>query len=362
MRTMNRLNTLRAVLTALVLVAVPAAVQAQQDTATAKPRGQHIVRKGDTLWDLARTYLSNPYEWNRIYDANRDVVQNPHWIYPAERLVIPGMGAMRAGAAPADVVQVAATGPDRTRFFTTPRVTERPTVVTDVETASVGVQQFRSAGWVQPQGQLSMVGRVERVTDPDTEDQELTRFAFPFERLYVTYGAIRPAVGDSLMIATVGEHLEGFGDVIRPSAVVQVLALADQVFTARIVRQFDVVKPGHLVLPIETMPRIDGMLAAPVIGPEGRILAFQDEHRLPAPRGLAFISIGENAGVKIGDELQAYVPARTAAGSDTILPPEPVGMLRVVKTSDTSATALITHLYFAALEPGTPVQVIRTLR
>ena len=55
-----------------------------------EPVGTHTVVKDDTLWDLAQRYYSNPFEWRVIWNANRDVVEDPNWIYPAEVIVIPG--------------------------------------------------------------------------------------------------------------------------------------------------------------------------------------------------------------------------------------------------------------------------------
>ena len=56
-----------------------------------EPVGTHTVVKEDTLWDLAQRYYSNPFEWRVIWNANRDVVEDPNWIYPAEVIVIPGL-------------------------------------------------------------------------------------------------------------------------------------------------------------------------------------------------------------------------------------------------------------------------------
>ena len=53
--------------------------------------GQHTVREGDTLWDLATRYLSDPYRWSDIFQSNPETVEDPHWIYPGELLRIPGM-------------------------------------------------------------------------------------------------------------------------------------------------------------------------------------------------------------------------------------------------------------------------------
>ena len=66
-----------------LLLAAPAFAQQPQQT---QPK-EHVVRKGDTLWDLARSYLNDPFRWPMIYEANRRIVENPHRIFPAEKLV-----------------------------------------------------------------------------------------------------------------------------------------------------------------------------------------------------------------------------------------------------------------------------------
>lgn len=48
----------------------------------------HIVERGDTLWDLSKRYLGNPYLWPQIWDQNR-YVTDAHWIYPGDPLLLP---------------------------------------------------------------------------------------------------------------------------------------------------------------------------------------------------------------------------------------------------------------------------------
>lgn len=45
----------------------------------------HVVRRGDTLWDITGHYFGNPWEWPRIWSYNPDIT-NPHWIYPDDRI------------------------------------------------------------------------------------------------------------------------------------------------------------------------------------------------------------------------------------------------------------------------------------
>jgi NitT/TauT family transport system substrate-binding protein len=50
---------------------------------------EYIVKRGDTLSRLALEFYESPYEWKRIYEANRDVVKNPDYIYIGMKLTIP---------------------------------------------------------------------------------------------------------------------------------------------------------------------------------------------------------------------------------------------------------------------------------
>ena len=67
---------------------------------TSVPEGAtyYLVEKGDTLWDLSKRFLGNPYLWPQIWNENR-YIADAHWIYPGDPLIIPKVALVseRAG-------------------------------------------------------------------------------------------------------------------------------------------------------------------------------------------------------------------------------------------------------------------------
>jgi LysM domain len=58
----------------------------------------HLVRRGDTLWDLCNHYYQNPYAWPKVWSYNPQIA-NPHWIYPGDQVRLTsatGGGSMQA--------------------------------------------------------------------------------------------------------------------------------------------------------------------------------------------------------------------------------------------------------------------------
>ena len=55
-------------------------------TATGK---SYTVVAGDSLSKIAKREYGDANAWNRIYEANRDIIKNPDLIYPGQTLKIP---------------------------------------------------------------------------------------------------------------------------------------------------------------------------------------------------------------------------------------------------------------------------------
>ena len=48
-----------------------------------------IIKKGDNLWRIARDTWGRGITWSTLYQANKDQIRNPHWIYPGQVFLMP---------------------------------------------------------------------------------------------------------------------------------------------------------------------------------------------------------------------------------------------------------------------------------
>lgn len=95
-----------AALTLMLLAATPA--HAAECKFRADAPDQHVVVRGDTLWDISARFLDNPWCWPQVWGLNKDQIKDPHWIYPGQtvwfdrtnqRLSLNRPGAGAGGAA-----------------------------------------------------------------------------------------------------------------------------------------------------------------------------------------------------------------------------------------------------------------------
>ncbi len=55
------------------------------------PASAYEVKKGDSLWKIAgrKTVYANPYLWQKLWTANKDIIGKPDTIYPGQLLIVP---------------------------------------------------------------------------------------------------------------------------------------------------------------------------------------------------------------------------------------------------------------------------------
>lgn len=341
---------------ALVIAAAATAdaVQAQQPE-----RREHHVKTGDTLWDLARLYLANPYLWPLIYEANRNVVENPHRIFPLEVLVIPGLPgeAPRQQAAGEPVTYSQA---PRTRFYTPPRPAVDATFVGREEAARprVAPGEYHAAPWIADT--LTIIGEVFRPTDPRLAADRLGHTFHPYGQLIAGYALLaRPTPGQQLLVVHIGREIDGWGKLIEPRGVVRVDSLFETTMVATVTHEFGPLRTGNALIPMDSFRVKTGAPVEIANGPEGYLIDVQERQPLVGTHDIAFVNLGSMQDVAVGDEVLAIVPELVPEGSRLeVLPRQAISRMLVTKVRERTATVRVLSLEHPALVPGMPVRLI----
>jgi len=405
----------RAVFLVLATVPLTWSVLPAQDTTQAAPAATsqlpatHTVSAGETLWSIAQLYFSDPLLWPEIYRLNTNVVEDPHWIYPGEVLVLgPVVGAVAQGgdtvvavpqdtsAAAADTVRaqpgdtIAAQVPvdtmpaDTTQVFVEPPPPEPvgesfETMFDRRRTPQQRVQdvlrsythqpyrplrsgEFYAAGFLTENERLPW-GTVIGVTTPPAIYRLSDRTtALPYDEI-----SIKPPsrasyhVGDSLLIARIDRAIQfgDWGEVVVPLGIARVTSVEEEQVLARVVAQFGSIRDGHLSLPLEPFKNPGEVRPTPVEqGLAGHLLASRDSRAIAGPQQFFFIDKGRSEGVVPGDVFEVYRPASGDLGS----PSEEIrAVLMIVHTREHSSTGLILQIMHPGLDSRLPVRLIKKM-
>src|SRR5688572_9692187 len=233
-------------------LAWPAVVRAQEPVtpapAGAAPATTHTVKAGDTLWDIARQYLSDPFLWPEIYRLNTAIIEDPHWIFPGEELALPDPASLGAPVVPVSTDSVVAGAMEGPTVFT---MTGQRSVRRQSGSSRTSVRQppppvrewdYYGAPWVDREGGPAGSGKVLQTVEIPAVEGKSPRERFQFqERIYVTPpSTAMPQPGDRYISYTLGPVLADLGQVILPTGILEVeRAGVGEATTVRIVRQFD---------------------------------------------------------------------------------------------------------------------------
>jgi LysM repeat protein len=382
------------------VVAAPvtvAPVTVARDTTTQS----HTVREGDTLWDLAGHYRGDPFLWPDIYRMNTSVVEDPHWIYPGEVLQLSGGAAVAAvpaedtppppaAADSASVVDQAAESPEvgteadpsapasLASLTEAPPESEQPAPLfgprpgqTMKETMRAYTEQpyrplrrseFHSSGFLS-EGQKLPYGKVHgTVTPPQIQATPVYSNAMPYTLVSVSApkGATYQ-VGDSLLSVVIGGEMRGYGNVIQPSGILQVVDTADGNYVARVVAVYGTIRGGQSVLPLEQFGEPGNTRAVPVSdGVRATLLGGSGRQDLKAPQMVVFLDKGRQAGIAPGDLFEIRRrPERLDDG--TVRVDEVMATLQVVHVRDRSATARVLTVVSPDIPTGSEARQVAKL-
>ena len=362
-----------AVLAPAVLVAQTPEQAPAPDT-TGRPT-THTVRKGDTLWDLARLYLGDPFLWPEIYRINTTVVEDPHWIYPGEVLRLPGAASgepaivaegptqVEPGPAPVEEEILEATGPTTFSRDGSRRVAAGSRRLSDTPIdppPAVREWEFYAAPFVLSDRQRRNAGRVLQSSEiPGVAPAHGRTAVQPHEIVYARIeGDAVPARGARYLVWRDGPDVDGVGRLVVPTGIAIVESATEgEAARLRVVRLFEDMQFGQRLVPLDSFVPLPAQSRTPVEGgAESRIAYVIGEPDLASLQHYVVVRVGARDGVRMGDAFQIYRERKRGELGDR-LPEETIAEATAVRVDDRSSTLIIVGQKHPAIREGARTRV-----
>jgi len=288
----------------------------------------YIVKKGDTLWDIADHFFKDPWKWLKIWEKNL-YITNPDLIYPGNEIHFDASRLKQGGLA---VVR------------TEPRVVIKPVERLDGEVdssimlAALERQDFISADAVTGIGHV-LDSRDERL-NYGVNDRVYLRLREP-----VSPGALldvfrtADAVSDPASGEVAGVLVEHLGQIRVDSS-------ADGIYRGVVVKGFEEISRGDRLKVARVIDRRI-VPSTPQQRLDGSVMYIRNNAKEAGQNQVVGISLGINNGVKPGTSLSIYKAGRLirdrVTGEDVRLPREEIGSLLVLVPQEKASIALITR-------------------
>ncbi len=302
----------------------------------------YVVKRGDTLWGIAKVFLRDPWFWPEIWQVNPQV-HNPHLIYPGDTLRLvyingrPTLMLQRGGDA---------------RVL--PRVRSQPleSAVTTIPYETVAA--FMSKPSVLAQEQIKgapyvLATRDMHVVMADGDTLYARGFSTPAE-VGTHYNVVR--VGDALRDPDDGDRIVGYDGIFTGAGhVTRVGDPTTLIMTesARETEAGDKLFAGGVDVPLDFIP------AAPKNKISGRIMAVSNGVSVIGQYEVVVINRGARDGLAPGNVLAVYEAgaevhdtadkgffSMSRVGAEKVhLPDERSGTFMVFKTFDHMSYGLI---------------------
>ncbi|MDV9040621.1 LysM peptidoglycan-binding domain-containing protein [Stenotrophomonas sp. RAC2] len=280
----------------------------------------YVVRKGDTLWDIAARFLQKPWLWPEIWQANPQIA-NPHLIYPGDVLSLAYLDRVTVAAqpgprqeAPIDAIPLAQVEPFLKQLSVVDSIKQLPYVVGLEDSrlrASGGDTVYVRLAEAQVGQRWAVVRPTVRYAQPKpTEDLtangDVTPGSGNLWKAYNAPNARRGVLGYELAQVATGTITRIAGGKVEASTLV-----LDKNVGGREVRA------GDRLVPVEARPYdlqfVPHVPAAGVEGVDVRVLAVTDMFTAGGPRDVIAISAGRAQGVDNGTVFSLWRPGRHVA-------------------------------------------------
>jgi hypothetical protein len=291
---------------------------------------EYVVQVGDTLWDIAATFLKDPWFWPEIWYVNPDIA-NPHLIYPGDVL-----GLVTIDGQPRITNVRASTY----RMSPQARVTPLSQAVTSIPFEDVAA--FLSSGVILEKSQADSLPYLLETRGDHliaSAGNEIYVRGITGDQPSTRYNVIH--VGDPLMDPDdnrlIGYHATMIGEgSLRRTGDPATVALTN---SSQEAQMGDRLIPASVDVPLNFFPR------TPSSNIEGRIISVVGGVTQIGQYMVVVMNRGSNNGLSVGDVLSVFQVGEVVddrfRGGSVKLPDEKAGTVMVFKTYDRISYGLV---------------------
>jgi LysM repeat protein len=359
-RGLPRVTSIRVTTIAALSLAVASPLTLRAQEAGNPLPATHTVKRRDTLWDIAKTYLGDAFLWPEIYRLNTDVIEDPHWIYPGETLKLPGAHAKVVAVAPPEAAPAPkAAAPVVTQPATSRDTTPMPVVQPPKSLVRLG--EYTAAPWVDQRKGPNGSGYIIQAVDiPGIASHDQTHLNL-YDRVMIAPPSGNGTGRQVYLSYRMGPLIEDLGQIIIPTGLIEVPRPANpgDAAVGRVIAMFGKVDQGQRLIPYDTTASSPTGRPAPVSdGKSGKVRWVLGEPVNASMQDYLVLDISNRDGVKAGDQIELYKPRQKPAdGRDLWLPEVSIGKAQVLRVTPFGATAIITGQEQPKIQEGTSARV-----
>jgi LysM repeat protein len=343
----------------LVLLCLPLHVAAAESPAasTSGPGDTYVVKKGDTLWGIARDLLHDPVLWPRLWEQNR-YIADPDRIYPGTTLSLPGREFAPAPVVEAPKVEPLIPEPPKVTVPPAPVATPPPpppplapetTVEVEPPVPPASSRAIACSPILVSEGAALRAGRGNIIQSEDgklilSQEDDVIVGLDPGRTV---------TVGDTLAVIRIGDRVVhptsriSLGRILHTEGILVVQEVRDRTVRARVIVSCEAINTGDRVAEFNLAHFPEGKIARPATRTvEGVILNSASGAESLALQEVVFLNVGKDQGIVPGDIFAIYrtsVPAANPQmGQQFPVPPERLGEAVIVRVTDATSTAVIT--------------------
>ena len=160
-------------------------------------------------------------------------------------------------------------------------------------------------------------------------------------------------VGDTLLVVRIGPEFRGFGDVVIPTGLLQVMDTVQGRYVGSVVATYGPIRNGQRVLPAEKFTPSGEVHAVPVSeGVHATFLGGPGRQDMKTPQMVVFLDKGREDGVAPGDMFEIRRTAERLPDGRQLIN-DVMATMQVVHVRDHTATARLLNILSPDIAPGT---------